>query len=88
MIVTVEIVLFIAAILAGAFLCGFFESFIVKECTECGKHGKTTPLCWRYEGAARGAGLVGFRLGVLHSVHLCEKCLREVLMVQFGFYGR
>ena len=88
MIVYLELFSFLVAVVFGAFICGFFESFIVKECTDCGRKGKTTPLCWRYEGAERGAGIVGFRLGVLHRVHLCEKCLREVLMVQFGFYGR
>lgn len=69
----------IAIILIVFFISGAFESFIVKNCTSCGKKGNLTTICDLYSGMVKGEGLgsqhpFNLPLGVIHSHHLCKKC--------------
>lgn len=57
------------------FCCGFFENWLIKECTNCHKKGSTSAVCWMYEVFAPGPGLQKFKLGCIHSHFLCSACM-------------
>ena len=56
------------------YIAGFFEDFIIKNCTNCGKEGKLTAICLQYSCFAPGLGLKRKPLGVIHDHFLCSEC--------------
>lgn len=80
---TILLVVVVVLVLGVAFFFGgCFESLIVKECTTCGKSGKTLPICHLYESIAgdKPVSIFGYRTkykkpwGVIHNMHLCYSC--------------
>ena len=88
---TILIIVFGLFALLG--ISGVFETWIIKECTSCGKKGKLKSLCHLYEAIANNLqpSIVGykFRLGVIHRSILCKDCYEEVVKkVQRIIYGK
>ena len=75
-------VILLFAIIAASIFCGTFESFIVKQCTNCGRDGKTRAVSNYYSIIGncfpnKFRGLKHYKLGVLHHYHFCKKCFDD-----------
>lgn len=78
-----NVLIAVTGLVVIAFFCGVFETWIVKNCTSCGKAGKLKALCHLYEGILSNLtpNIFGYgikRLGVMHTSILCERCMEEV----------
>lgn len=80
------------------FFSGCFESFIVKQCTQCGEKGKTTAISHIYAGTYyflyRSGKIENVSIfgtsnkkpwGVIHDVHLCKKCCDDFFESMWNF---
>lgn len=71
-------------------ISGVFETWIIKECTSCGKKGKLKSLCHLYEAIANNLqpSIVGYkyRLGVIHRSILCKDCMEKILKKIYRYY--